>query len=88
MTEAHCTLVASELGIAEKQVRAVEALLAEGATIPFIARYRKERTGSLEIMVGFVLPEKDCTHPTSLAGMEKRARSGTTSGLLRQALRK
>jgi len=66
MTEAHCTLVASELGIAEGQVRAVEALLAEGATIPFIARYRKERTGSLEIMVGFVLPEKDCTHPTSL----------------------
>ena len=48
MTEAHCTLVASELGIAEGQVRAVEALLAEGATIPFIARYRKERTGSLD----------------------------------------
>ena len=51
MTEAHCTLVASELGIAEKQVRAVEALLAEGATIPFIARYRKERTGSLDEVI-------------------------------------
>ena len=51
MTEAHCTLVASELGIAEEQVRAVEALLAEGATIPFIARYRKERTGSLDEVI-------------------------------------
>ena len=51
MTEAHCTLVASELGIAEGQVRAVEALLAEGATIPFIARYRKERTGSLDEVI-------------------------------------
>ncbi|MBM4461821.1 MAG: RNA-binding transcriptional accessory protein [Chloroflexi bacterium] len=48
MTEAHLTLVASELGIAEEHVRAVEELLAEGATIPFIARYRKERTGSLD----------------------------------------
>lgn len=51
MTEAHCTLVASELGIAEGQVRAVEELLAEGATIPFIARYRKERTGSLDEVI-------------------------------------
>jgi uncharacterized protein len=51
MTEAHCTLVASELGITEGQVRAVEELLAEGATIPFIARYRKERTGSLDEVI-------------------------------------
>jgi uncharacterized protein len=48
LTEARCALIASEPGIAEEQVRAVEELLAEGATIPFIARYRKERTGSLD----------------------------------------
>ena len=43
MPAAHCTLIAKELGIAEQQVRAVEELLTEGATVPFIARYRKER---------------------------------------------
>ena len=31
----------SEVGIAKKQIEAVLELLAEGATIPFIARYRK-----------------------------------------------
>jgi len=48
MTQAHCTLIAGELSIAERQVRAVEELLEEGATVPFIARYRKERTDSLD----------------------------------------
>ena len=32
----------------DQQVAAVAALLEEGATVPFIARYRKEATGSLE----------------------------------------
>lgn len=48
MTEAHCALIASELGIRLHQVQAVETLLAEGGTVPFIARYRKERTGLLD----------------------------------------
>ena len=48
MTEAHCALIAKELGVVEQQIRAVEELLAEGATVPFIARYRKETSGSLE----------------------------------------
>jgi len=48
MTEAYCTTIAAELGVAQNQVQAVEALLAEGATVPFIARYRKEMTGSLD----------------------------------------
>ncbi|MEW6079838.1 MAG: Tex family protein [Thermodesulfobacteriota bacterium] len=39
---------AQALGIDLKQVQAVAALLEEGATIPFIARYRKEATGSLD----------------------------------------
>lgn len=41
-------IIAKELGIAPKQVTAVAGLLDEGATIPFIARYRKEAHGSLD----------------------------------------
>ena len=52
MSEAHATLIASELTIGEAQVYAVSSLLSDGATVPFIARYRKERTGSLdEVMI-------------------------------------
>src|SRR5690606_5459498 len=43
----HALLISSELALSEKQVSIVVSLLAEGATIPFIARYRKEMTGSL-----------------------------------------
>jgi len=41
-------VVAAELGLARAGVAAVCALLDEGATVPFIARYRKERTGGLD----------------------------------------
>src|SRR5690606_158813 len=40
--------IATELGIRPQQVAAAVALLDEGATVPFIARYRKEATGSLD----------------------------------------
>ena len=40
--------VSEKFSIAEKQVTAVLELLAEGATIPFIARYRKDKTGALD----------------------------------------
>ncbi len=43
--------IASELNITPHQVEVVVALLAEGATIPFMARYRKEVTGSLDEVV-------------------------------------
>jgi uncharacterized protein len=47
--------VAQQLSIRPSQVQAVAALLDEGATIPFIARYRKEATGSLdEVAVGAI----------------------------------
>ena len=36
-----------ELKLEEKQINNVLNMLAEGATIPFIARYRKEQTGGL-----------------------------------------
>jgi len=40
--------IASELEVGENQVRAAVALLDEGSTVPFIARYRKEVTGMLD----------------------------------------
>lgn len=44
----YSTSVSSKLSIPEKQVTAVLDLLLEGATIPFIARYRKDKTGALD----------------------------------------
>ncbi|WP_144913342.1 Tex family protein [Mucilaginibacter frigoritolerans] len=44
----HDKKIATELSITEKQVSATVALLDEGATVPFISRYRKEVTGTLD----------------------------------------
>ncbi len=41
-------LIAQDLSVQPHQVEAALALFAEGATVPFIARYRKERTGELD----------------------------------------
>src|SRR5437899_3295092 len=40
--------VAEELGVREQQVAAAVSLLDGGATVPFVARYRKEATGALD----------------------------------------
>jgi uncharacterized protein len=48
MNEKHIIKVANELGLNPHQVMATVALLEGDATVPFIARYRKETTGSLE----------------------------------------
>ncbi|MBO6752853.1 MAG: hypothetical protein JJ903_07205, partial [Spongiibacter sp.] len=40
--------IAQELGVKESQVSAAVALLDDGATGPFISRYRKEVTGGLD----------------------------------------
>ncbi|HEY5370521.1 MAG TPA: Tex family protein [Hanamia sp.] len=44
----YSSFVSGKLSIPEKQVAVVLELLAEGATIPFIARYRKDKTGALD----------------------------------------
>jgi uncharacterized protein len=44
----HYKKLAAEFSVAEKQVIATVNLLDEGATVPFISRYRKEMTGSLD----------------------------------------
>ena len=48
MTSPFAHIIGGSTNISERQVDAVLTLLDEGATIPFIARYRKERTGSLD----------------------------------------
>jgi uncharacterized protein len=48
MSLTHVEQIANELGIAVKQVENTVALLSSGATIPFVARYRKESTGCLD----------------------------------------
>ena len=48
MNEAHIQKIAGELKVQPRQVLATARLFAEGATVPFIARYRKEATGSLD----------------------------------------
>lgn len=48
-------LIATEINVSEKQVANTISLLDEGATIPFISRYRKEMTGSLdEVAIGTI----------------------------------
>ena len=48
MIDLYTSHIASQMGIARWQVENCIALLEEGATVPFISRYRKERTGSLD----------------------------------------
>ncbi|MFP4105039.1 MAG: Tex family protein [Phycisphaerae bacterium] len=48
MNETHVKKISSELDLAGKQVASTVALLDEGSTVPFIARYRKEVTGGLD----------------------------------------
>ncbi|MCE5250338.1 RNA-binding transcriptional accessory protein [bacterium] len=48
VNEQYCEKIARELNISARQVQATLILLDEGATVPFISRYRKEMTGSLD----------------------------------------
>ena len=48
MNDKHALTISSLLNISSRQVIATAALLADGATVPFIARYRKEQTGQLD----------------------------------------
>lgn len=53
MTEQFANLIASQLGIRPSQAQNTLRLLDDGATVPFISRYRKEATGNLdEVAIG------------------------------------
>lgn len=51
-------IIAREMDIPEQRVNATLRLLAEGATIPFISRYRKEATGGLDEVAIFNISER------------------------------
>ena len=61
-------LISKELKLTGPQVRAVLALFEEGCTVPFIARYRKEATGSLDETVVTAIRDRN----ERLAELEKR----------------
>ena len=46
----HISIIAAELGLKDAQIQSTADLLDQGGTVPFIARYRKEITGSLDEM--------------------------------------
>ena len=80
-------LISSQLQIRSSQVKNTLELLEEGATIPFISRYRKERTGSLdEVAIGEIRE-----HFEKLTTLEKRKetilKSMEESGVLTDELR-
>jgi len=71
MEQKHIQLIGQALSIASRQVESTVKLLKEGATIPFIARYRKEVTGSLdEVQIGDIK-----TQLHKLEELEKRRAS-------------
>ena len=57
--------IAEELGVRGRQVDAAVQLLDDGATVPFIARYRKELTGGMD--------------DTQLRSLEERLRAEVVS---------
>ncbi|MBL0265680.1 MAG: RNA-binding transcriptional accessory protein [Leptospiraceae bacterium] len=68
MNKAHVSILSKELQISEKQIAGTIQLLEEGATIPFISRYRKEITGSLdEVQIANI-----STRMSQLVELEKR----------------
>ncbi len=74
----HVTTISAELGITSRQIEAVADLLSQDATVPFIARYRKEVTGSLdEVQITAIrdrlaqLAELDSRKEAILASLEK-----------------
>ncbi len=79
MNQAHFSRIAGELSLSAAQVAAVAKLVEEGGTVPFIARYRKEATGSLdEVAVAAIrdrlgdLAELDKRREAILASLEER----------------
>src|SRR6187551_55195 len=71
--------ISKEFSLPQKYVKAVATLLSEDATIPFIARYRKEMTGSMdEVMISKIrdrieqLDEQDKRREAIITSIEKQ----------------
>jgi protein Tex len=79
MNESHISIIAKELAVKPSQVAATSVLFGEGATVPFIARYRKEATGSLdEVAIAAIrdrleqLKELDTRREAIIASLQER----------------
>lgn len=79
MTDTHIQAISHELSLKAHHVKAVAGLLDEGATVPFISRYRKEATGTMdEVQVAAVrdrlteLAELDKRRETILSSLAER----------------
>src|SRR3954468_17055378 len=74
-------VLVAELGLPAPGIAAVVKLMAEGATVPFIARYRKEATGNLdEVQIRAIgerfeyLTELEARRSSVLAEIEKQGK--------------
>lgn len=85
-SESHYLAIARELGIRPQQVSSAAGLLAEGATVPFIARYRKELTGSLDEVVVAAIRERLSELKALDMRREAVIRSLTEQGVLTEDL--
>jgi len=74
--------ISREAGVTEKQVTAVKQLLDQGATIPFIARYRKEKTGSLDEVAITLIRDRYQVLEDLAARKQAIVKSLTARGLL------
>jgi len=79
-------VIAVELGLVPAQVEAVARLLDEGATVPFIARYRKEATGSLDEVAVIDIRDRLAKLRELMARKEAILRSLTERNLLTREL--
>ena len=79
--------IAQELGVSLKQIDTVLSLTAEGSTIPFIARYRKDMTGNLDEVAIKAIIDRD----KSLTALAERKETVLTKieeqGKLTEALK-
>ncbi|HPW69967.1 MAG TPA: Tex family protein [Deltaproteobacteria bacterium] len=85
-SESHYLAIARELGIRPQQVSSAAGLLAEGATVPFIVRYRKELTGSLDEVVVAAIRERLSELKALDMRREAVIRSLTEQGVLTEDL--
>jgi len=87
MNVMHIETIAQELKLTKKQVQATAVLLDDGATVPFLARYRKEATGGLDEVAITAIRDR----LTQLAELDRRRetvlKSITDQGKLTDELR-
>ena len=85
-------MISGSLGIPERQIASTLHLLGEGATIPFISRYRKEATGGLdEVQIeqikepGSAVPGGRAHAASAIRGPRQHRRRGHPGGAGRPA---